>query len=205
MRHARSFLTLGATLLIAGLVAAPALAATPSTLTGEQLTGETTITDPGATCTPSNAPPDGASHTFSYTATGVATGPYPGTFSENGTVTFSNTLPDQNGNPSGRASSWNVSFRINSPAGQITGYKRVSRSPGATGLCGDTTSPLGTQFRRYANGILDYGALITVGAHTYADYGTSEDHAAYYQDPFITISQFSESFTSALRQPIRIR
>jgi hypothetical protein len=205
MRRARSVLTLGATLLIAGLVVAPALAANPSTLTGEQLTGQPTITDPGATCTPTNAPPDGASHTFSYTATGVATGPYPGTFTESGTVTFSNTFPDQNGNPGGPISSWAVSFTIDSTAGQVVGDKRLSRTPGAFANCGDITRGGLTQFQRNASGTLNYGALIRIGARAYVDYGTSQDNVAYFQDPFFTFIQFSESFASALRQPIRIR
>jgi hypothetical protein len=204
IRHARSVLTLGATLLIAGVMVAPAVAATPSTLTGEQLTGETTITNPGATCTPSNTM-DGASHTFSYTATGVATGPYPGTFTESGTVTFSNTFPDSNGDPAGPISSWNVSFRINSPAGQIVGSKSISRTPGSTGICGDITSPTFSKFERFADGTLNYGALIRIGAHAYVDYGTSQDNAGYFQVPSFTFDQFSESFASALRQPIRIR
>jgi hypothetical protein len=106
--------------LVAGTLV-PAAGASPpppaSPLTDEILQGSTMITS-------RDCDPDGTS-SFSFIASGVATGPYEGTFTESGTVTIGPHFNVEGGLPRGPALSFDVQFTISTSAGNITGSKRI--------------------------------------------------------------------------------
>ncbi len=114
----------------------------PSTLTGERffvtsgnvLSGDVTIIE--ASCNRAGT------STIQFTATGVATGPYPGTFTETGTATLGPHPGVGASTIYAEATSFEATFSIDSPAGQVTGRKFLASPPGATqGQCSDF-SPL---------------------------------------------------------------
>ena len=82
--------------------------------------------------------------TVGYTASGVATGPYPGTFTVQGTVTIApQTQPGPRpGTVAGPLTSLSETFTIDSPLGTVTGTKSLPPTgPGAgdLGSCQDVT------------------------------------------------------------------
>ena len=127
-------MTLGRITLFVALVAAVALAAVqaagadPSTasLAGEEmLVQDVTLTT--IDCDPSQV------STVSYAASGVATGPYPGTFTVQGTVTIEpQTQPGPRpGTVAGPLASLSETFTIDSALGTVTGTKSLPAT-GAT-------------------------------------------------------------------------
>ncbi len=117
-------LRLGAAALAAGVcfaLPASAAGATTVTLTGEILTAAPFASPNTVDCATS----PGGTSTVGYHATGNATGPYPGTFDEIGTVTFHD----------GSVDSVSIDFTILSGATTITGHKTLE--PGqSTATCG---------------------------------------------------------------------
>jgi hypothetical protein len=112
---------------LSGYLARPA--GTQTAIAG--LTGETLVQPGpgqpnGVLPTSYDCNPTGTS-TVSFTASGNATGPYPGTFTETGTVTFG---PQTNPNGFATVTSFEVEFVINSDAGTVNGTK--SLAPNAT-------------------------------------------------------------------------
>lgn len=90
----------------------------PPTLTGEEFIATPEIT---ATCNP-----DGTS-TVTFTASGAATGPYPGTFTEVGTATIGpQTLSPGGGQSLGTLLTFDSVFTIQSPLGEVTGTKTLA-------------------------------------------------------------------------------
>lgn len=130
---------------------------------------------------------------FSFTASGVAFGPYPGTFSETGVVTISRDIN------AGLQTivSFESTFTIDSSAGDVTGTKRLAlNSPG--GLC-HNIAPF---FAGIAFAELSYSATITTADGRYRDQGTASAtvfHAAQgsASNPQI-LWGFNEVFTSGL-------
>ncbi|HEY7149506.1 MAG TPA: hypothetical protein VH420_08675 [Gaiellaceae bacterium] len=135
-------MTLGRFTLLAVLAAALVAIAVPTagahnpqstaTLTGEEmLVQDVTITT--LDCDPSRVSRVG------YTATGVATGPYPGPFTVHGTVKIQpQTLPGPRpGTTAGTLLSLFETFTIDSPAGDVIGVKTLP-------LTGPTDSDMGT-------------------------------------------------------------
>jgi hypothetical protein len=106
--------------VVAGVVvAAPVRAQTPSTLTGETLTGTTTTAETRGDCrTDDNV-------SLTYTVSGTATGPYPGTFSETGTLRLLFFGPPEArlGIEPVKGDALDATFEIDSQAGQVTGEK----------------------------------------------------------------------------------
>src|SRR6266516_787404 len=105
----------------------------PPTLTGEE------FLDPSPNITAS-CDVNGTS-TISFSSSGVAAGPYPGTFTEVGTATLGPQSFDVNGTPNGFLLSFDAVFTINSSVGNVTGTKTFSTSvanPLAVGQCGNT-------------------------------------------------------------------
>src|SRR2546423_15609038 len=102
------------------LVSAPgamAQTAPPLRLTGETLSsaGASTFTT-SASCNPNGT------STFSYQTSGVATGPYPGTYTETGSVTVGPhaIITGVFSGPGGLVTSWTASFTITSPPGTVS-------------------------------------------------------------------------------------
>ena len=145
--------------LLLGLVASPAQAAgengdndsTVAPLSGESLLASE-IGNPGTSTISGTCNPLGTS-TFTFTVTGIAAGPYPGPFTESGTVTVG---------PSLNAGSFESDFTINSPAGDVTGHKSlVGFEATSLGLCGTAAFPTGGADSLHFEGTVSYTATIT--------------------------------------------
>lgn len=125
------------------------------------LTGETLITselgDPGTSEVSGTCNPLGTS-TFTFEVTGVAFGPYPGTFTESGTMSFGPF--GVIGEPIFPAS-YDATFTINSPAGTVTGDKHL-KLPALTGrgLCGEAAFEGAAEDAVLFEGDLTYTARI---------------------------------------------
>jgi len=171
------------------LSAADAAQATAPTLSGEVFSAASATA--AGDCDPSTTA------TFTYAATGIATGPYPGTFTESGTVTIQPQPagpPELLGQlPPAPLVSWTASFTISSPTGQVTGTKTLSLA-GGTGNCYFYHLIGIFHIFRSADGTLDYTADITTANGTFSDRGTSV--GSLHTD--LDSGPFSETFASAL-------
>ena len=192
MRNGRrvSVLLALAALLLAIAPAGPARAdlAGPPTLQGELLATTGELFDRGASCNPNGTT------TQSFHWSGVASGPYPGTFAEDGTL----TIGPQTGIGAGRFGfqlgpvlTFDATFTIDSVAGSVAGTKHLiapvspnpfpivqdAPYPNNTGMCTTFSglSILGLDnasgFAIDARGTLHYEASITSPAGTTADHG----------------------------------
>jgi hypothetical protein len=141
-------MALGASLLaIVGLPenSAKAQESLPLPLTGELLEqvesgkGDDQLTDDEPIEVTETCDPDGTSH-VDYEVTGVAVGPYPGTFTESGTFTLSApepSPPPANVTTPRQVVSFSAEFTINSEIGQVTGTKSAEDVPlGPEGFAG---------------------------------------------------------------------
>jgi hypothetical protein len=177
--------------LVVGMVwAASASAQTPGTLVGETLTanpgifgfdaqGNCTAAGQCVQATATTCNPAGNS-TVSFTAEGTAVGPYAGTFTASGSVTFGpQVLPSFTGivpSPAGANTSLTESFTIQSGTTTITGTKQLAADvipfvPG-TGLGSCRSLPGG-----YANAdeaSATYSATITNPAGSHTETGNTE-------------------------------
>jgi hypothetical protein len=121
------------TMLGAGAFTTAAQAAVPASLTGETLIQPGPGLPNGVTPTTYDCQPAGTS-TVSFTASGAATGPYPGTFTETGTVTFG----PQPINGFGAVTSFTATFSITSALGTVTGTKSLAPTQStAVGFCNE--------------------------------------------------------------------
>jgi hypothetical protein len=147
----------------------------PSTLaplTGENLSAAEIGPDGGPTGTSTvegecNPDPLGTS-IFNFTVTGVAIGPYPGTFSETGTITLGPLGPV----------SFVSDFKIFAPDGTLTvdGSKvRVGFEPPppSVGLCAPVPLPPDNADAIHFEGTVSYEATITTPAGSRVDSGES--------------------------------
>jgi hypothetical protein len=127
--------------LLPGL-AAPAQAQTtlPASLQGEgffayerysSVFGDAAVgsAEVSSTCTPTA----GETMTVSFSAEGIAYGPYPGEFTESGTAKATLLVPTL-GAAAGTTIEWKSTFTIDSPAGKVTGTKTLRQS-GFGALC----------------------------------------------------------------------
>jgi hypothetical protein len=190
MSHRWTRVALAAALF--GLTAAPAQAAV-APLTGETLLASELGT-PGTSSVTGTCNPLGAS-TFSFTITGGASGPYPGTFTETGTV----SLGGVPGNPFA-ATSFVSAFTINSLAGTVTGTKSLAGFEATSlGLCGSAAFPTGGANSLHFEGTVSYSATITAPTGSGTDSGESfvnlQDSQIRGQVGFNGFA-FAETFTS---------
>jgi hypothetical protein len=186
-----------------GLTAAPALAADDDDQGGgpsvvAPLTGETLLTSelgvPGTSAVSGNCNLVGPS-TFTFTVTGGASGPYPGTFSETGTVILGG-VPE---NPFA-ASSFESAFTINSVAGTVIGTKSLFGFEATSlGLCGTAAFPTGGANSLHFEGTVSYSATITTPTGSGTDSGQSfvnlQDSQIRGRTGFNGFA-FAETFTS---------
>jgi hypothetical protein len=117
---------------LSALFSVPAALANGSEESVVPLTGETLVTseagDPGTSQVDGTCNPLGTS-TFTYTVTGVAVGPFPGTFVESGSFTLGPV-----GFP---IESFEATFTITSAAGTVTGTKTLTGATSiGSGVCG---------------------------------------------------------------------
>lgn len=143
----------------------------PPTLSGEILNGGMIM----SSCT-QNSP---TSYTVNWTVSGTATGPYPGTFTESGSIT----------NPTSGVMSGSASFLITSPNGTMTGTKTMAHQTPNTG-----TSCGGAGLSAVENE-LDYSARVNTGQKNknYCDSGRS---SLSLSNPGGVPPSFQETFTS---------
>jgi hypothetical protein len=120
----------------AALTASPARSANPAApnLTGEMFNTNNYFFQGGVF----NCNPDGNT-TFTLVLNGVATGPYPGTFSETATVTIGPQPPGL----AGPVTQFDASFAVDSPTGMVRGTKRLETvtSPAAGQCTNNPTVP----------------------------------------------------------------
>jgi hypothetical protein len=166
-------------------------------LTGETLLaseipprGTSTVT---GTCNPN---PLGDS-TFTFTVTGEASGPYPGTFTESGTFTIG---------PAATVAlvSFDSTFTITSPQGTVTGMKTFT-GPLEFGACGLLAFPPPASPDAHSlQATLSYSAEITTPSGSGTDSGTS---VVTYQDTRVRGMMgfngfsFDENFESTATPP----
>jgi len=202
----------GAVIVVALATVAAAAAATPATLTGEsffadRVAGNGTL-NVVATCNPSG------NSTISYSASGVASGPYPGTFTETGSATIGPLTAPQfvNGFEFGFLTQFEAVFTINSVAGQVTGMKSLELPSTALGLCYDTNPGTFRELSPDLSGFgLHYDATIEAGDGTqYGDTGRSGlvldecESGGNVNGCGTTTAVFNEAFASSLLTPFLI-
>jgi hypothetical protein len=185
-----------------------AQAAPPPDLSGEAFLAAPSTADQGAVVT-THLSCDERGGTGSFAATGVASGPYPGTFTEQATVTVG--APDGNGfRP---ILSLDVSFTIDSEAGQVSGTKRFDpavvphSSDWILASCFEDTGAWFINFLQIMTPQLTYSALITTSEGKFLDHGTAEIfYFTYYvregPDAGSTVDSFRQAFRSDGRLPV---
>jgi hypothetical protein len=169
------FLGLGLVVALA-LAVSPATASAVSTLTGEHLSAQAVF--PPSICFPASRP-------YSYTVSGTATGPYPGTFTETGSGTAGGL-----GGPG--PATLSASFTIHSGNFLITGTKTGGSGTGCVGDNGDSSADVSG---------LSYQATIHTSTGNYGDQGTA--NAVVLTDP-VRGTDLAEDFTSSLAAPVPI-
>jgi hypothetical protein len=190
-------LVLSAALIVAAFAAGAAAldAATPPTLTGEAFLDFHPTTH--VTCT-------GSEGTLTFSASGVAAGPYPGTFSETGTATVSSTV-------TGPVLAFSASFTIDSPVGHVEGTKQQVQAAPTQGSCANLGPPEGP-FLPFAEAVLfdpsvAYTATIQTAQGSFQDRGFAFVHVAgcepVAEPPFdCPETIFQQLFDSSLPEPV---
>jgi hypothetical protein len=202
----------------------------PATLTGETLEQHTAFDG----MTTGNCSTDASGRTsYSFDFSGVARGPYPGTFTEHIDVTIgppSSILPIEpfpggfppGPNPSqflaaGQLLSFDATFTIQSPNGDVSGSKTLSAVVPAdathAGVCAEFTdmlSPFGPVSGVYKDVRafnLVYEATISTPDGTFTDEGTSQAQGRQGRivgsqgGVFSDVNDFGETFQSSLTAP----
>ena len=193
--------------------------APPPTLTREVFSG--TISNLSGTCNGGNA-------TMSFDSSGVATGPYGGTYSAHVTLSsaFTGSHFEEGFNAPfataivnyavAEVTTFTETFEIRNPAGDLlvsgtkrqlsSGYFRCADVFSETNIVGTITGLPGV-FRGLLETSLSYEATIFTPSGTYHDQGSSPLVAEVIELPgiFIALSYnaFSESFASSLPTPSR--
>jgi hypothetical protein len=178
--------------LVAALfIAAPAQGqAVPQSLEGEMFYADNFegADNGAATVNPNCGGPVGGTFTISYTASGEATGPYPGMFTEMGTITGELLLGGF-----GRIETWNASFTIDSPEGQVEGEKTfIPVTPPVYIARCQPFLPTGNTAGAAAE--LAYRATIKTAAGTFADQGQAFANVLELNSDAGPFDQFSETF-----------
>ena len=163
-----------AVVAVALAAAATAAAQFPPTLTGEFFLADR-LAGPGTLNVVGNCNPTGTS-TISYSASGAASGPYPGTFTETGSAVIGPlTAPHfVGGFEFGFLTRLDAVFTIDSVTGQVTGSKSLVVPSTALGLCYDTSPGTFRELSPDATGFgLHYDATIETGGMAFGDTGDS--------------------------------
>lgn len=153
----------------------------PPTLTGEQLSSQS-----GEAAWYCNNDKSG---NFTYIATGTATGPYPGPFSESGKFTV---------NSVGEVTDFSANFKIDSPQGTVTGSKTITSGP-TSGIC--DSQPFESTVN--ATAIAKYQAVIATPNGNYTDSGTS-NVTSNATTPLYVLPLLQETYKSSQTEPTLI-
>lgn len=174
----------------------------PPTLTNEQ------FVDPAPNITASCD--TGGTSTISFTSSGIATGPYPGTFTEVGVATLGQQSFDQNGTPTGPLLTFDAVFAIQSSVGNVTGTKTLvlpitDPAQVAIGQCGTVgISPQQEELVNLnAHFTVHYDAEISSPAGEFSDHGVDPlvfvNRVTVLAEPNrVILEQFFENFASDL-------
>jgi hypothetical protein len=150
------------------VLSSPAQAQVAPSLLGEFLSGNTIFGTFSATV---NC--DSAVTTVNASASGVAIGPYPGTFDENVML----TLGPQDSNGVSVVESAQADFRIYSGDTVITGTKQLAVGGQSSAICETREEPAGQCSARTttfsAGAVVDYQATITTPTETVSETGTA--------------------------------
>lgn len=179
-------MTIACALLAVALVPAVASAQTPPPgLGGERLSE----TDPSIT----NCAAGSGGGSFSYEASGTATGSYPGTFTETGTITVG---PEEGPTSRQRITSVQVQFAIDSPVGQVTGTKQYvpTGDPNvnfANGKCTDDFGTLGGSIFVASDDLRYSATIVTPDGQTCTQSGPTSlslvDNSSVLADSFTEV------------------
>jgi hypothetical protein len=160
-------------------LAAPTL---PPTLQGETLTGSASQT----TATTCQLDLDDSGEA-TFTASGVAVGPYPGTFTETGTYSFGAVV---NPNGFGVVTSFHSTFAITSATGSVSGTKDLAGpAPASFATCANLVWFLTTP--------LEYQATITTTSGAFRDSGTATATTATGTRFQLDAQAFAEDFLTS--------
>jgi hypothetical protein len=180
-------------LAVTGPQARPAQAQTalPPTLSGEELSA----LDSGAISVSGACNSEGTT-TIDFAASGVASGPYPGTFTESGTATLGPVRPDGSG--AAPLVGFKATFTIDSPAGQVAGSKELGPGDPSLDSLGICTEPAGPHIVVAQSADLRYTAEIrTPDDKAFTDQG--QTGVAFSDQSGSTF--FFELFRSDLLEP----
>jgi hypothetical protein len=169
-----------------------------SSLTGEQLTaasglsGQVGTIDIQGDCNPVSGRP-----TISYTASGPAVGPYPGTYRETGTATLAHVTPVNIGAP---IVAFEAEFTIDSPLGRVMGSKQLDPAEYSAGICNlDTSLGFGVPIHEFNLGAV-YTAVVSTPTMKCMTGGLAKHVDVAEQDapehPNVDFHRFDEWFTS---------
>lgn len=146
----------------------------------------------------------GESHTVTFTTSGVATGPYPGTFTETATVSY--TLLMRRPGPvvnTGTVTDFSATFTITTPTGTVTGTQVMDQSvtPGTVYCYNYKTAAFSL-----GDVSTTYMAIIHTPTGNYRDDGTASVGLGWRsrRGGLPDSSSFATSFTSALTSPVLI-
>jgi hypothetical protein len=142
----------------------------------------------------------GGEASVSFNFSGTASGPYPGTFTETGTITYAlRTVVAGQLISSGPVTGFSAAFSIASPAGTVTGTQRLDPTLAADQDARCYESPGGTSFETDALAPT-YTAAVTTSRGTFRDRGTSAAtlSSAVALGGSVSDSGLDQSFSSAL-------
>jgi Bacterial Ig-like domain (group 1) len=163
--------------------------------------------DGSITITSQNCDPSGFS-IFTFDASGSATGPggpatspYPGTFSESGTAVIGPENLPLYSNPTGLVMSFNATFTIDSPVGQVRGsktYSYANQALPAIGFCGDPVDGSLAAANGCCSSSIDanYNATIDTSSGQFADHGLVDFLVEAGGSATGQSARFSEVFSS---------
>lgn len=170
------------------------IAAAASNLTGEGLVSQGAAGQSGTATATCNT--DG-SGTLSFSVTGTAFGPFPGTYTETGTVTFGATILDPaDPRQIHVVTAFSASFVITSGTTTISGTKQLIATPTANLAYGTCTRTPGLPPQaNFHPGQLRYHATISTSSGTFTDKGTSSMSVAYQALSYVNVAHH-EDFVS---------
>ncbi len=177
-------LLLSAVFAIASTQPAAAQGSTPATLSGESLSG---VPQGTFSCDVS------ATSTISYAVSGTAMGPYPGTFTEAGTVSLG---PQPSPGTSVPILTFQASFTITSGRDRITGMKSLFTSP--QNLAPNKAFCVPGFIRSFGSAAA-YDAQIVTADGVFSDHGVAG--AALNEGSLYPVPNFVEFFVSSLPAP----
>jgi hypothetical protein len=157
----------------------------------ETLNGDSTTTGAPFSSTISCQSP--TSGTLEYTISGLALGPYPGTFTETGTVTINE----------GAVSAFSASFTVSSGATTLTGTKSGPGALAGAGQCVENSSdfPAGTNFFVATSFEGTYDVTITGPSGTNRFSGSTQNSLNFTSGTFPSGGS-QEVFESATEVPV---